>query len=98
MPPRLYDAANRGDAAAVAEFLREGDDANEGSGGWAPLERAAKNGHAGAVEALLVGGADANAADDDGFRALAATARVHARVPACKNECTRALETCKAFN
>ena len=74
MPPRLYDAANRGDAAAVAEFLREGDDANEGSGGWAPLERAARNGHAGAVEALLVGGADANAADDDGFRALAATA------------------------
>ena len=27
MPQRLYDAANRGDAAAVAEFLREGDDA-----------------------------------------------------------------------
>ena len=61
MPQRLYDAADRGDAAAVAEFLREGDDANEAANDWAPLHVACFKGHADAVKALLEGGADVKA-------------------------------------
>lgn len=61
MPQRLYDAADRGDAAAVAEFLREGDDANEAANDWAPLHVACFKGHFDAVKALLDGGADVKA-------------------------------------
>ena len=61
MPQRLYDAADRGDAAAVAEFLREGDDANEAANDWAPLHAACFKGHFDAVKALLDGGADVRA-------------------------------------
>ena len=61
MPQRLYDAADRGDAAAVAEFLREGDDANEAANDWAPLHVACFKGHFDAVKALLEGGADVKA-------------------------------------
>ena len=70
MPQRLYDAADRGDAAAVAEFLREGDDANEAANDWAPLHVACFKGHFDAVKALLDGGADVGQAKNDGATPL----------------------------
>lgn len=69
--PRLWDAAKRGDAAAVAKFLREGDDANgRAANGWAPLIVAAEQGHVDAIKALLEAHADVDAANNNGDRAF----------------------------
>ena len=82
MPQRLYDAADRGDAAAVAEFLREGDDANEAANDWAPLHVACFKGHFDAVKALLEGGADVKAT----VRAARIEAHLQAQTAELQNE------------
>ena len=75
--PRLCDAADRGDAAAVAKFLREGDDPNERDQdlGFPALVGAAMYGHTGVIKALLEAHADVDAANNDGRRALHSAAK-----------------------
>ncbi len=64
--PRLINAADAGDAAAVSRLLKQGADVGFIDGGATALHFAAYNGHFEAVKALLEAGADASCKDDDG--------------------------------
>ncbi|HEX8723572.1 MAG TPA: ankyrin repeat domain-containing protein [Pyrinomonadaceae bacterium] len=79
----LLDAAEDGDAAAVAESLAAGAraDARLAPGGETPLMRAAARGHEEVARVLLDAGADASARRADGFTPLIlATLFGHERV------------------
>ncbi|HEX8502169.1 MAG TPA: ankyrin repeat domain-containing protein [Pyrinomonadaceae bacterium] len=68
----LFDAAEAGDAAAVARLLAAGApaDARLAHGGETPLMRAAARGHEGVACVLLDAGADVSAQRADGFSPL----------------------------
>jgi hypothetical protein len=67
----LFDAAYRGDTAAVQRFLSEGIDPNyRNPGGWTPLMIAAAERHLEAVVALLEAKADSNLRNSYGRTAL----------------------------
>jgi len=74
----LYDAASKGDIAAIKDAISKGADVNKGSMlGLLALETAARNGHIEAVKTLLDNGADINAQDVlFGFTALMSAASV----------------------
>ena len=73
---QLYDAAFRGDVAALRELVAAGADLNHQRDGALCLSGAAWNGHTAAVEFLLASGADVNASPGDrvGWTALHAAA------------------------
>ncbi|MEY4093175.1 MAG: hypothetical protein RLZZ53_374, partial [Acidobacteriota bacterium] len=58
-PPRVADAAERGDIAAVKALLKDGADANAAQGdGMSALHWAAERGDAALAEVLIVAGAN----------------------------------------
>ena len=73
----LLDAARLGDADGVAARLASGDDPNSPafSGGYAPLQFAAGNGHVEMTRLLLEAGADPDYRDHNGDRAILWAAR-----------------------
>ncbi len=72
----LHRAAHAGDAAAVAELLDAGGEADAATRhGVTPLALASGGGHDAVVEALLAAGADANRASPEGETPLMAAAR-----------------------
>ena len=72
----LHRAAHAGDAAAVAELLDAGGEADAATRhGVTPLALASAGGHDAVVEALLAAGADANRASPEGETPLMAAAR-----------------------
>ncbi len=72
----LHRAAHAGDAAAVAELLDAGDEADAATRhGVTPLALASAGGHDVVVEALLAAGADANRASPEGETPLMAASR-----------------------
>ena len=84
---QLYEAAKKGDAAAIERLAAEGasPDAKGGSYGTPAVAMAAAYGHAGAVSALVRLGADLDASGSNGWTALMAAA-YYGHV-----ECARAL-------
>jgi hypothetical protein len=68
---KLFEAAQRGDAAKVEELLKKGADVNARNwAGVTPLHIAAANGYLEVVKLLLEHGADANAREEDGLSPL----------------------------
>ena len=83
---QLYDAAKEGDAAAIERLAAQGASPNAKQRGKPAVVRAALNGHAGAVSALVRLGGDLDARmDGSGWTALMMAARMG------KVECVRAL-------
>jgi ankyrin repeat protein len=74
----LYDAAARGDVAALRELVAAGADVNHQRSGRLCLSAAAYNGRTAAVEFLLASGADVDASPGDrvGWTALHAAAAI----------------------
>jgi len=68
----IHEAAEAGDAKAVAGFLAKGMSANlRDADGWTPLHRAAERGRISVVRLLLEKGANVNAEDAGGYGPLA---------------------------
>jgi len=69
---QLCDAADRGDVAGISLALLAGAGVNifEGTGGWTPLQWAARRGHVSAMEALLAAGAHVDSVDSSGWTPL----------------------------
>ena len=61
---RLFVATAQDDATNISRLLAAGADPNGKAGGTTPLHIAAKLGHASAIDALLIGGANPNEKND----------------------------------